>query len=307
MAKARTIDDPGEVLGPAREIDGLLLADAMPRLMVAARRTAATVLHGLHGRRRGGPGENFWQYRRFSSGEPARRVDWRRSARDQHLYVREREWEVSHTVWLWIDRSRSMWYRSSLAEAAKIERAIVLGLALGDILVDGGERVGLLGLTRPVANRNIISVFADTLRLKPEDPGLAPTDHLGARSEVVLVGDFLGPIEETLAHLNVLAARASRGHLVMIADPIEEVFPFSGRTEFRDPESGLKFIAGRAQDYRAAYAERLAAHRDAIASRSKALGWTFVIHRTDRPASEPLLALHARIGAASAGTGLGAA
>ena len=73
----------------------------MPRLILEARRIAATVIHGLHGRRRAGPGENFWQYRRFLSGEPARRVDWRRSARDDHLYVREQEWEAAHTVWIW--------------------------------------------------------------------------------------------------------------------------------------------------------------------------------------------------------------
>ena len=59
------------------------LADAMPRLILEARRVASTVIHGLHGRRRAGPGENFWQYRRFVSGEPAQNVDWRRSARDR--------------------------------------------------------------------------------------------------------------------------------------------------------------------------------------------------------------------------------
>ena len=47
------------------------LAAAMPRLVLEARRVAATVIHGLHGRRRAGSGENFWQYRRFVSGEPA--------------------------------------------------------------------------------------------------------------------------------------------------------------------------------------------------------------------------------------------
>ena len=84
----------------------------MPRLILEARRVAATVIHGLHGRRRAGPGENFWQFRRFVSGEPAQRVDWRRSARDDHLYVREQEWEAAHTVWIWPDRSPSMAFAS---------------------------------------------------------------------------------------------------------------------------------------------------------------------------------------------------
>src|SRR5689334_25319433 len=96
------------------------LAESMPRLILEARRIAATVIHGLHGRRRAGQGENFWQYRRFVSGEPAHRVDWRRSARDEHLYVREQEWEAAHTVWIWPDRSASMVFASPLVVDSKL-------------------------------------------------------------------------------------------------------------------------------------------------------------------------------------------
>src|ERR1700741_1492735 len=88
------------------------LAESPPRLILEARKIAATVIHGLHGRRRAGPGENFWQYRRFLSGEAARRVDWQRSARDGILNVREQEWESAHTVWIWPDRSLSMHFTS---------------------------------------------------------------------------------------------------------------------------------------------------------------------------------------------------
>src|SRR5262245_61136470 len=88
--------------------EGRTLAATIPRLILEARRVAASIIHGLHGRRRAGSGENFWQYRRFVSGEAAARVDWRRSARDDHLYVREHEWEAAHTIWIWPDRSPSM-------------------------------------------------------------------------------------------------------------------------------------------------------------------------------------------------------
>src|SRR5919107_4642819 len=103
---------------------GRSLAAAMPRLILESRRVAATVIHGLHGRRRAGSGENFWQYRRFVFGEPARRVDWRRSARDDHLYVREQEWEAAHTVWIWPDRSASMVFASPLVVDSKLDRAL---------------------------------------------------------------------------------------------------------------------------------------------------------------------------------------
>src|SRR5215831_5608899 len=115
--------------------DGRTLAATMPRLILEARRVAATIIHGLHGRRRAGSGENFWQYRRFVSGEPADRVDWRRSARDDHLYVREQEWEAAHTVWLWPDRSASMTFASTAALDTKLERSLVIALALAEVLV----------------------------------------------------------------------------------------------------------------------------------------------------------------------------
>src|ERR1700741_3319026 len=122
------------------------LAASMPRLILEARRVASTVIHGLHGRRRAGPGENFWQYRRFISGEPATRVDWRRSARDEHLYVREREWEAAHTVWIWADRSASMNFISHLSNDTKLERVVIISFALAELLVEGGERVGIPGI-----------------------------------------------------------------------------------------------------------------------------------------------------------------
>src|ERR1700733_12962431 len=108
------------------------LAASMPRLILEARRIAATIIHGLHGRRRAGSGENFWQYRRFISGEPAHRVDWRRSARDDLLYVREQEWEAAHTVWVWPDRSPSMMFASQMVQETKLDRALIIAFALAE-------------------------------------------------------------------------------------------------------------------------------------------------------------------------------
>src|SRR5215470_5157602 len=152
------IESARRAAGQGRE-----LAATMPRLILEARRVAATIIHGLHGRRRAGSGENFWQYRRFMSGEPAGRVDWRRSARDDHLYVREREWEAAHTVWIWIDRSPSMAFSSPLVWDTKLDRALVIGFALSHVLVEGGERIGIPGLMRPTASRNVIEKMAQVI------------------------------------------------------------------------------------------------------------------------------------------------
>lgn len=277
------------------------LAAAMPRLVLEARRIAMSVQHGLHGRRRSGSGENFWQYRRFVDGEPANRVDWRRSARDDHLYVREREWEASHTVWIWPDLSPSMDY-ASRGQAPKRERALILAFALAELLVKGGERVGMPALMRPSANRRIVERMAEAVVLAPELPAsLPPAFGPSPLSEIVLLGDFWSPADEVAARLHALAASGAHGHVVQIVDPAEETFPFSGRIEFHEPEGGERLTVGRAESWRADYDLKLVEHRARIRFAAEKLGWSFAVHRTDRPASELLLALHARMGAGGGG------
>jgi uncharacterized protein (DUF58 family) len=273
------------------------LADAMPRLILEARRVASTVIHGLHGRRRAGPGENFWQYRRFVSGEPAQHVDWRRSARDDHLYVREREWEASHTVWIWPDRSPSMTFASALSSDSKLERALVFAFALAEVLVQGGERVGVPGLMRPTANRHVIEKMAESILHDPtERASLPPSFAPSPLSEIVMLSDLWSPIAEVRATIAQLSATGAHGHVVQIVDPAEESFPYSGRVEFIEPEGAGSVTAGRAETWRNDYQNIVARHRADIRAETNLRGWSFAIHRTDRPASELLLVLHSRMG-----------
>lgn len=274
------------------------LAARLPRLILEARRVAATVIHGLHGRRRAGSGENFWQYRRFVSGEPSQKVDWRRSAQDDHLYVREREWEASHTIWLWVDRSASMNFSSHLSEWSKLDRAIVVAFALSEVLVQGGERVGIPELMRPGADRNIIEKMAQAiLHDKADRTSLPPNFAPAAFSEVLLLSDLWSPADEFRRTIGQLAANGARGHVVQVVDPAEESLPYSGRVEFVEPEGGGSITAGRAQLWRTDYQALVANHRAALRAAAERFGWSFTVHRTDRGPTELLFAIHARMGA----------
>jgi len=276
---------------------GRTLAAAMPRLILESRKIAATVIHGLHGRRRAGSGENFWQFRRYVSGEEARRIDWRRSARDDNLYVREREWEAAHTIWIWPDRSPSMAFASKLARESKLDRTLTIAFALAEVLVEAGERVGLPGLTRPTGSRAVIDRMAEAIIHDPRERPSLPTGFApAALSEIVVLSDLWSPIEEIRDTLTQLSANGSQGHLVQIVDPAEETFPYSGRVEFSEPETGQMITAGRAENWRADYEARLKRHREELIAETKRLNWSFTIHRTDRAPNELLLALHSRIG-----------
>ena len=271
------------------------IAEAMPDMLIEARRAANVVLAGWHGRRTSGRGETFWQFRPFVTGEAASSIDWRRSARDEHLFVRQTEWEAAHTLWLWADLSPSMDFRSRLATTTKRHRATVLTLALAELLAIAGERIGLLGASDPILARNAAERVAALIPGAAKTPGPPDTRALRRFSDVVLFGDFLDPIEEVDKTLSAILRTGARAHLVQVTDPIEETFPYAGRTEFLDPETGLRHVVSRAEQYREDYTARLAALREHLRTLSRRLDWTFLVHRTDRPATEPLLALHARL------------
>jgi uncharacterized protein (DUF58 family) len=291
MARTRVLAPEARSPGRRETDDALALAGRMPRLVLEARRVAATLTHGIHGRRRAGPGESFWQFRPFVAGEAAQRVDWRRSARDDRLYVREREWEAAHSIWLWVDRSASMGFVSDLARASKIERALVLGLALADTFVEGGERVGTLGLmparaTRQIAEKIAEAFVADRWALDEDLPPRAP---IGRLDEALIISDFLSPADEIAEVIEAISGRGARGHLVMVLDPVEETFPFNGQAVLHDLEAGIRLRVGDAGSWGTAYRTRIAAHREAIAELARRRGWTLTVHRTDRPATEAAL------------------
>ena len=240
-----------------------------------------------------GAGESFWQYRRFVSGEPSQNVDWRRSARDDHLYVREQEWEASHTVWLWPDRSPSMAFASKQARDSKLERGLIVTFALAELLVAGGERVGVPGLMNPTASRSVIDKMAQAMLHDDAARLSLPSSFVpSALAEIVVLSDFWSPLQEIRTMLAGLSASGAHGTLIQVVDPAEETFPYSGRIEFVEPEGGGVITAGRAEKWADDYVARVALHRDQIRAETNKLDWLFSTHTTSRSAAELLLFLH---------------
>ncbi|MEM7067587.1 MAG: DUF58 domain-containing protein [Pseudomonadota bacterium] len=268
-------------------------ASLIEDLLVEAKRVANTVFSGWHGRRKRGIGENFWQFRPYVPGETMSRIDWRRSARDDnHIYVQDKEWQAAHTVWLWVDESASMLFKSQAATVSKQSRALVLAFAMAELLARSGERVGWLGLTNPVLSRNAAEILAEALILAEPQSSFPEHFNLGSHSDLILISDFLDPLDEIAGQLNSLFNQGARGHVVQVVDPAEEVFPYSGRVEFQDPESGLKFTAGNAETLKEEYSQELNRRSSFLRDTINPLGWSFSRHHTDRLASEALNALH---------------
>jgi uncharacterized protein (DUF58 family) len=278
------------------EAEAHRLAARIPALLIESQRISHTVAHGTHGRRRAGPGETFWQFRHYDQNDSAAGIDWRRSAASDAVYVREREWEAAHTAWLWVDLSPSMRFQSQLAKVSKESRAVVLALALAELLARGGERVGLIGgqiFTGRAAARRVAEVLmADT-----GETSLPPNARLSRFSECLLFSDFLESVPDMTARFEEIAAQGVRGHLIEILDPAEETLPYAGRTEFAASEGHDRMIAGRAETLREDYQERLKRHRSDLAETARRLGWSFLVHHTDRPPEEAVLSIYHRLAA----------
>ncbi len=262
------------------------LGARLPPLLVAAERVAATVAQGVHGRRRVGQGDSFWQYRPYQPGDTPGRIDWRQSAKSSRTYVRESEWEAAQTVHLWRDGSASMRWRSGTAVPEKAERAELLLLALASLLLRGGERPRLLG--QPTRS----SLPAIAAELGTQGENLPPDAAVPAYSRVVLIGDFLSPLAEIQALVARFAAIPVRGHLLQVLDPAEALLPYSGRSRFRGLEADGEMLIPRVEGIREAYAKALATQQAGLADLCRAAGWSFATHHTDAPPGAALLGLY---------------
>ncbi len=286
----------------ARRLRAEQLAATLPPLLVAAERIAATVQQGVHGRRRVGTGETFWQFRRYQAGDTPQRIDWRQSAKADPVFVREMEWAAAQSVWLWRDASPSMRWRSRADWPEKLAQADLLTLALAVLLVRGGERVALLGSGQPpgqslaTLERMALLLDRDAAEEGEAQPAGLPADQaLPRHAQAIFIGDFLSPLPQVDAALRRFAERGIRGHILQLLDPAEETLPFSGRIRFEGLEGEGEKLLPRVETIRDTYVGRVHAHHEGMAALARSLGWSFATTRTDRPPQTALLALFLRL------------
>ena len=270
----------------------LALSQGYPALLAEAERVASVVASGVHGRRRAGQGETFWQYRNYQNTDAANQIDWRRSARGDQIFLRDNEWEAANTIYLWPDTRPGMVWGSEKSLPTKADRGRVLTLAIANLLMKAGERCALIGLQgRARSGRVGFERLAESMMRAQTDERALETD-IAAHSRFVIVSDFLDPIEDWRKRLSRLSGRPVTGVMVQIIDPAEESFPYSGRLNIRAPGGTKRFLLGRAESAREDYQARLAQHNSKITNTANRLGWTLIRHRTNEPATLALNALY---------------
>lgn len=270
-------------------------AGSLPALVLSAERLAAMIAPGAHGLRRAGPGEDFWQYRPAAAGDTARSIDWRRSARSDAQFVRDREAQTAQSAVIWASAGQGMSYRGGTDRPSKRDRARLLSLALAMVLLRGGEKVGLAGQP-PRAGRMQADRLAQALAAQTDagtDADQPPLDALRPNQRVILISDFLGDPGWIGDYIGRASALGVKGAMLQVLDPDEEVFPFDGAVLFRSVSGRVSHDTRDAGGLRAAYLARLAERRDLLRQRA---GWHFGTHDTAAAPATALMWLYQVLG-----------
>lgn len=271
------------------------LAQTLPPLILTAENLVNAYDMGVHGRRRAGTGEDFWQFKQYGPDDPASSIDWRQSAKREHIYIRQKEQETAETVWIWRDTSQTMDYGSDLTEQSKLDRATLLSLALALSLSKSGEKFGLIGQaekasTGPTSFNRFVDRTAEVQ--SPSITDLTFADQLSSKSTVVLISDFLIEPSEITNVISHFVSLGCRGFLMHIADPVEVDLPFDGRTRFVSLTEEDDITLGRVEVVREDYQSLFNAHQQELLKIAKNVSWDYSFHRTDAPASEAFAALY---------------
>ncbi|MDO5643795.1 MAG: DUF58 domain-containing protein, partial [Paracoccus sp. (in: a-proteobacteria)] len=236
----------------------------------------------------------FWQYRPAHSSESAARIDWRRSARGDAQFVRDRERQTARSAAIWVGRGAGMGWQGRAGQGeSKYERARLIGLSLALSMIRGGERVALLGAASGAgaAQAGKISFAMASAQLLPGDAD-APAPETARPGQIaILIDDFLQPDPRLDAFVARLADLGTGGVLLQVLHPDETTFPFTGALRF-ETAGGQRHETRDAEGLRRAYLARLEARREALAALARQGGMIFGSHDLDQPVSAPLIWLH---------------
>tara|TARA_R100001126_G_C4878492_1_gene177595 strand:+ start:144 stop:1097 length:954 start_codon:yes stop_codon:yes gene_type:complete len=273
------------------------LAAKLPQLIDESRRTAISLRSGLHGNRKVGPGSDFWQFRPYVPGDPTNQIDWRRSARSEHTFIRQTEWQASHNYWIWPVLSPSTYWASSDKLPSKAERTLIISIALADLLIRNGETVGTFdGERTRITSAEHLEKLGHAMLASPQSiAGQATNIHPGRKHSVLILGDFLefaDQSEQSARTVRRLGQYQNDGALVQILDPAEIAPPFQGRVDLFDTDDQMIFRSENFEDLTEGYKLRAQKWRALVRDAARQNDWLYDRHVTSESASPTLLALY---------------
>lgn len=263
-------------------------------LELRARIVVEGFLSGLHRSPFHGFSVEFTEYRPYTQGDDPRYLDWKVLARSDRTYIKKFEDETNLRCHLVVDRSRSMEFGT--VGYSKSDYAITLAATLAHFLAHQGDAVGLVAFDEKVREYLPARSRSGHLRqilLALEKPAggrstdlIAPLEQVTRlvrkRGLLVVVSDFLAPLDRLEPSLAALTASGHEVAVFQVVDPAEITLDFPSSAMFEDMETARTLHADPVAARRA-YVERFAAHALALQSACARQGISFSRIATSEP------------------------
>ncbi len=263
----------------------------LPALMMLAEKAVTGVLQGEHTQRKAGQGEKFWQFREYVPGDRPQDIDWRQSAKTDHIYVRQKEWQTPQTCVLWCNQGQSMDFTSSPKQPSKLEATRILTLAMAILMTRAGEQAALFGNQRAGRTELSLQRIGESLcanTLPFEDLPDPYYYKLPRHCTLIQIGDFLAPLEDTESVFRKLSGRTSNGLIIQVLDPAEIELPYSGRYVFEEPGTKSQEQINHVDSIKIEYQKRISAHIEGLQHICRDQHWSYILHSTDSEISDTL-------------------
>jgi uncharacterized protein (DUF58 family) len=256
-------------------------------------------LAGLHRSPHHGFSSEFSEYRQYSPGDDPRYLDWRLVARSDRYFIKRFEDETNLRCYFLVDLSRSMAYGSGGLTKADYARTVVATLAY--FLSLQRDAVGLLTFADKIleylpARFRPGHVHRLMLALEHDVIGSgttleAPIEQISRtvqkRGLVILLSDFLAPIDQLETHLGYLHCRGNDVMLVRVLDPVELSFSLAAPSLVEDLETGRRvYVDPEAAAHQ--YRQRFQRHADDLTRSAARLGIDLFQYTTDQPIEQTL-------------------
>ncbi len=254
----------------------------LPALMMQVEKVSASIIHGGHGIRKSGAGEQFWQFRDYHDKDHPQNIDWRQSAKGDTVFIKQKELQTTQRTYIWRASGKSMDYKSNPALYTKNECANVIALALTLILRRSEEQIGIFGdIKTGRSERNlqkIAQILLDTSGLEESLPNSLDFT-IPNQASFIGISDFLLPIEDIkhcFSNINTKNAL-----IIQTLDPAEIELSYSGRTKFYGVDSNNQELINNVASVRSDYKNRITAHINDLKSLCHTKGWNHVLYITD--------------------------
>jgi len=227
----------------------------LSRLHLNARKAVNGNYSGLHKSTHKGASSEFSQYRNYTRGDDISLIDWKIYGRSDRYYIKEFDADTNMRLFLLLDCSASMSFKTLGDSKFELARKIVAALA--HIGIQQGDAVGLHTFSSkeqffipPKTNPRHLRIINDQLakiNLTGEtNIGETLNDlavKIPKRSMVVLLSDLFEEPDDIIKGIKHLIYRKHDVAVFHLLNPLELSFEIENPTTFLDKESNTQLSA----------------------------------------------------------------